>query len=233
MTHPDSLPQGRIAAAKRGAGVAISGAHWEELAGAARSPDVHPGNLEVDRVSRNTVRRVLRSIDTEPRSLRSVQPQPKLGGLILTLVQLLESNAAKPEYDRLSSKRILQLPADRECEADYNMDCRFAVDWRQQRASGASRAYVPLDFDPGEAYALDRSQKCALFGRARPRDSAALGGLSAAYLRLCNSRMGTLRVRPRKSQVMVFDANDRAFERIGGACARGILGSTADRQSIR
>ena len=47
-------------------------------------------------VSRNTVRRVLRSGETSFEYERTIQPRPKLGRWTAELEELLEANAAKP-----------------------------------------------------------------------------------------------------------------------------------------
>jgi transposase len=46
--------------------------------------------------------------------------------------------------------------------------------------------------------------------------------VKAAHVRLCHSRMLFVRVYPRETQEMVFDAHDRAFALFKGACRRGI-----------
>src|SRR5260370_21135348 len=46
--------------------------------------------------------------------------------------------------------------------------------------------------------------------------------VKAAHVRLCHSRMLFVRVYPRETQEMVFDAHDRAFALFKGACGRGI-----------
>ena len=46
--------------------------------------------------------------------------------------------------------------------------------------------------------------------------------VKAAHVRLCHSRMLFVRVYPRETQEMVFDAHDRAFALFKGACQRGI-----------
>ena len=143
-------------------------------------------------VSRNTVRRILRSDVTDARYVRLIQPHPMLGDFIPALERLLEDNARKRRRDRLNAKRLWQLLADQGCEA----------------------------------YQFDWSLEYAVLGGATVR-------LRAAHMRLCYSRMGFLRAYPRESQEMVFDAHDRAFERFGGACVRGIYDSKADQQSIR
>jgi hypothetical protein len=46
--------------------------------------------------------------------------------------------------------------------------------------------------------------------------------VKAAHVRLCHSRMPFVRVYPRETQEMVFDAHDRAFALFKGTCSRGI-----------
>ncbi|MDE0050726.1 MAG: IS21 family transposase [Rhodospirillales bacterium] len=166
-------------------------------------------------VSRNTVRKALRSGEAAPGYRRSVQPRPKLGPFVPALEQMLERNAERPRRERLSLKRIWRLLADQGCDAGYNAVCRYAAEWRQRQGTGASRAFVPLAFDPGEAYQFDWSHEFAVLGGATSK-------LKVAHLRLCHSRMSCVRAYPRETQEMVFDAHNRAFEQFGGSCQRGI-----------
>src|SRR2546429_1030476 len=76
-------------------------------------------------------------------------------------------------------------------------------------------AYVPLSFAPGEAYQFDWSHEVVLL-------SGVTVIVKAAHVRLCHSRMLFVRVYPRETQEMVFDAHDRAFALFKGACGRGI-----------
>src|SRR5262245_61259860 len=59
-------------------------------------------------VSRNTVRRVLRSGETSFEYERTVQPRPKLGRWTAELDELLEGNAAKPAREQLTLIRIFE-----------------------------------------------------------------------------------------------------------------------------
>jgi predicted transcriptional regulator len=59
------------------------------------------------KVSRNTVRRVLRSGATSLEYERDVQPRPKLGRWTEELDALLAGNAAKPAREQLTLIRIL------------------------------------------------------------------------------------------------------------------------------
>jgi transposase len=46
--------------------------------------------------------------------------------------------------------------------------------------------------------------------------------VKVAHMRLCHSRMLSVRAYPRETQEMVFDAHDRAFAFFKGSCERGI-----------
>ena len=59
-------------------------------------------------VSRNTVRKVLRSGATEFTYQREVQPLPKLGRWKAELDRLLAANEAKPARERLTLIRVLE-----------------------------------------------------------------------------------------------------------------------------
>ena len=58
-------------------------------------------------VSRNTVRKILRSGATEFEYERTVQPQPRLGPWREQLERLLSANAARPSRERLTLMRLL------------------------------------------------------------------------------------------------------------------------------
>ena len=167
-------------------------------------------------VSRNTVRKVVRGGVTEHRYDREgSQPRPKLDGFIDDLEGLLEANEKRKPRDRLTLKTIWSRLCDRGCEAGYEAVRRYARQWAAQRGSGLGGAYVPLEFDPGEAFQFDWSHELVL-----------LAGMpvtvKVAQFTLCYSRMPFVRCYPRETQEMVFDAHDRAFAAFGGHCGRGI-----------
>ena len=59
-------------------------------------------------LSRNTVRRVLRSGETSFEYERTVQPRPKLGRWTAELDELLDGNAAKPVREQLTLIRVFE-----------------------------------------------------------------------------------------------------------------------------
>ena len=93
---------------------------------------------------------------------------------------------------------------------------RYARAWRRRwRLLSQSQAFVPLSFDPGEAYQFDWSHEYA-------RLSGVTTKVKAAHMRLCYSRMQLVQIFTRESQEMVFEAHERAFRFFGGVCRRGI-----------
>src|SRR5215471_8709994 len=77
------------------------------------------------------------------------------------------------------------------------------------------KAFVPLRFDPGEAYQFDWSHETIEFA-GLPLT------VKVAQMRLAYSRMPIVRAYFRETQEMVFDAHDWAFAFYGGTCRRGI-----------
>jgi len=166
-------------------------------------------------ISRNTVRKVLRSGETSFVYEREIQPRPKLGRWAEDLDQQLTANAATSGRERLTLIRIFEELRDRGYEGGYDAVRRYARRWSKGRTATTADAYVPLSFAPGEAYQFDWSHEIVLL-------SGVTVTVKVAHVRLCHSRMLFVRAYPRETQEMVFDAHDRAFAFFRGACARGI-----------
>jgi transposase len=166
-------------------------------------------------VSRNTVRKVIRSGATALSYERAVQPLPKLGQWRADLDRLLLINAEKRSRERLSLMRIFEALRGLGYEGGYDAVRRYARNWRRERSAMTADAYVPLSFAPGEAYQFDWSHEVVLINGVTNK-------IKIAHVRLCHSRMLFVRAYPRESQEMVFDAHDRAFAFFKGACQRGI-----------
>ena len=168
------------------------------------------------RVSKNTVRKVVRGDETSFSYARKIQPMPKLGPWVEELERQLEANAKKERKDRLSLLRIHEDLASLGYEGGYDAVRRYARAWRRRRRLlSPSQAFVPLIFDPGEACQFDWSHEYAVLSGTTTR-------VKAAHMRLCHSRMQLVQIFPRESQEMVFEAHERAFRFFGGVCRRGI-----------
>src|ERR1700750_483285 len=155
-------------------------------------------------ISRNTIRKVLRSGETSFEYERTIQPRPKLGRWTSDLSELLEGNAAKPAREQLTLIRIFEELRGRGYDGGYDAVRRYAGRWSKDRGHATAAAYVPLSFAPGEAYQFDWSHEVVLLGGVTVT-------VKVAHVRLCHSRMFFVRAYPRETQEMVFDAHDRAF----------------------
>lgn len=183
------------------------------------------------RVSRNTVRKVIRSGATELTYERTIQPLPKIGPWKDMLDEMLAVNARKLKRERLTRIRIFEELRARGYDGGYDAVRRYAATWSKEEEEASAAAYVPLSFDPGEAYQFDWSHEIVVI-------DGATTAVKVAYVRLCHSRMLFVRAYPHEIEPwerhwserpwrgeMVFDALDKAFYFFGGACARGIYDS--------
>ena len=166
-------------------------------------------------MSRNTVRRILRSGETASSYEREVQPLPKLGPWTDELDRLLEANAKAQARERLTLIRIYEALRPLGYEGGYDAIRRYARRWGERHASATAEAFIPLTFAPGEAYQFDWSHEIVVVDGVTTT-------AKVAHVRLCHSRMMFVRAYPRETQEMVFDAHDRAFAFFKGAGRRGI-----------
>src|SRR5436189_80664 len=114
------------------------------------------------KVSRNTVRKVLRSGETSFEYERVVQPRPKLGRWAAELDGLLAGNTAKSAREQLTLIRIFEELRGRGYDGGYDAVRRYARRWSKERGQSTAEAYVPLSFAPGEAYQFDWSHEVGL-----------------------------------------------------------------------
>jgi hypothetical protein len=92
----------------------------------------------------------------------------------------------------------------------YDSVQRHVRQWRPAQPKLPGEVFIPLWFAPGEAYQFDWSHEIVVLGGVTTT-------AKVAHVRLCHSRMFLLRVYPRETQEMVFDAHDHAFRLFGGA----------------
>ena len=134
------------------------------------------------RVSKNTIRKVVRGDATSHSYARKIQPMPKLGLWVDELERQLEVNEKKDRKDRLTLLQIHEDLGELGYKGGYDAVRRYARAWRRRRRLlSPSEAYVPLIFDPGEAYQFDWSHEHARLAGATTK-------VKAAHMRLCHSR---------------------------------------------
>jgi len=121
-------------------------------------------------LSRNTVRKYLRSGEVEPRFKVPVRPS-KLDAFAAKLSGWLVMEAAKPRKQRRNAKRMHADLKVLGYEGSYGRVAAFVRDWkgeRQREAQTSGRGtFVPLIFNPGEAFQFDWSEEWAILGGER------------------------------------------------------------------
>jgi transposase len=158
-------------------------------------------------LSRNTVRKYLRSDSIEPKFNTPDRPS-KLDPYAEKLSQMLRQEAAK---SRKQKRTVKQLHADLVAlgyDGSYNCVAAFARDWkaarqREEKTSGRG-VFVPLVFSPGEAFQFDWSEDWAIINGERTK-------LQVAQFKLSYSRAFTLRAYPQQTHEMLFDAHNHAL----------------------
>ena len=169
-------------------------------------------------LSRNTVRKYLRSDSVEPKFNTPDRPS-RLDPFADKLAQMLRQEAAK---SRKQKRTVKQLHADLAAlgyDGSYNRVAAFAREWkaarhREQQTCGRG-AFVPLAFLPGEAFQFDWSEDWAVIAGERTK-------LQVAQFKLSYSRAFFLRAYPQQTHEMLFDAHNHAFRVLGGVPRRGI-----------
>lgn len=95
----------------------------------------------------------------------------------------------------------------------------FATRWRadrqrEQKTTGRG-TFVPLHFNPGDAFQFDWSEDYAVLDGERTK-------LQIAHIKLAHSRAFLVRAYPLQTHEMQFDAHWHAFRVFGGVPVRGI-----------
>ena len=98
------------------------------------------------KVSRNTVRKVLRSGAICFEYAREVQPLPKLGPWRADLDRMLATNEAKSGRERLTLIRLFEELRGLGYEGGYDAVRRYARTRRRARGAATAEAYLPLSF---------------------------------------------------------------------------------------
>jgi transposase len=141
--------------------------------------------------------------------------RPKLGAVIERLVELLKEDEAKPVKHRRRAQILFEQLQREGYEGGYDAVRRYVRAWREEAGKAPAKAFIPLEFDPGDAFQFDWSY-----------EQVELGGIPVevkiAQFRLCHSRKLFCIAYTRESLEMLLDAHVRAFEFFGGVCRRGI-----------
>jgi len=167
-------------------------------------------------LSRNTVRTWLRQADaTEPKYPKRTSPSV-IDDWAAQLTGWLRADSHRPKRDRRTARFMFEAIREQGYAGSYGRVSAFVRRWHEQQAEAPrKKAYVPLAFEPGEAFQFDWSCEYAFIGGLRRR-------LEVAHVKLNASRAFWLIAYPTQSHEMLFDAHARAFAAFGGVPRRGI-----------
>ena len=169
-------------------------------------------------LSRNTIKKYLRSEVVEPRYAKRVGPS-KLDPFADKLAAWLKSEASKSRKQRRTCKQMHADLAALGYTGSYNRVAAFARAWAVQKHEAEQTTgrgtFVPLSFGPGEAFQFDWSEDWAVIAGERTK-------LQVAHFKLSHSRAFFLRAYPLQTHEMLFDAHNHAFRVLGGVPRRGI-----------
>lgn len=170
-------------------------------------------------LSRNTIRKYLRSDTLEPVFTRSVRTS-KLDPFVETLTGWLVLEASKSRKQRRTGCRLHADLVALGYEGSYARVAAFIRQWKSEQHKAKQTTgrgvFIPLRFQPGEAFQFDWGEDWAVIGGRRVK-------LQVAHTKLCYSRAFILRAYPLQTHEMLFDALTQAFHVLGGVPRRGIF----------
>lgn len=164
-------------------------------------------------LSRNTVRKIIRSEATELHYERKIQTRPKLEPFKEQLIQSLEEDQKKPPKYRRTALLLFEMLQREGFSGGYDTVRRFVKRWREQDTG--TKAFIPLVFAPGEAFQFDWSYEQIELDGVNVK-------IKLAHFRLSHSRAPFCVAYMRETLEMVLDAHVQAFQFYGGSCRKGI-----------
>jgi len=167
-------------------------------------------------LSRNTVSKWLRApVNEAPKYRREPRPN-KLNPFEAALKQALTADARRSRHERRTARALHAEIKAAGYTGGYSAVTDFVRRWRQgEGQAGNVTAYVPLDFELGEAFQFDWSEEGLVVGGIYYR-------VQVAHMKLCASRAFWLVAYPSQGHEMLFDAHTRSFAALGGVARRGI-----------
>jgi len=169
-------------------------------------------------LSRNTIRKYLRAEIVAP-SFRTPARPSKLDPFAEKLSGWLVKEQRKSRKDRGTAKQMHADLVKLGFDGSYERVAAFVRAWkadrqRAQQTTGRG-TFVPLVFQPGEAFQFDWSEDWAIIGGERVK-------LQVAHIKLSHSRAFLVRAYLLQTHEMLFDAHWHAFRVFGGIPGRGI-----------
>lgn len=129
-------------------------------------------------LSRNTVRKIARSEETELKYPKRAPRYPVFGPVKERLAERLVSDEEAPASHCRSGRKLFEELRSEGYEGSYASVRRYVKFWKESHRRGLSSAYVPLDLARGEAFQFDWSEETVELGGVCHK-------LQVAQVRLC------------------------------------------------
>ena len=166
-------------------------------------------------LSRNTVKKWLKAPGDEIPKYRRQSGFTKLSEFEQALVQALKADAHRPKHARRSARALFAQLQAQGYRGGYSRLTDFIRAWRDQAGQAASKAFVPMSFEFGEAFQFDWSEEGLVVGGVYHH-------MQVSHFKLCASRAFWVVAYPSQGHEMLFDAHTRSFAALGGVAHRGI-----------
>ena len=168
------------------------------------------------KLARNTVKRIIRSNQTEFTYRRTNTLKPVTGRVWELVRGWIKEDLKKRKKYRRTASRIFEILRNQHgFTGSYVTVSKMVRDIRAEENGVYKEAYIPLIFAPGEAFQFDWGE---VYAKINGEDVK----LQLAVVVLCHSRHFYLRAYRCQKQEMMLDAQGRAFDYFGGVCKRGI-----------
>jgi transposase len=167
-------------------------------------------------LSRNTIKKWLK--EPERSELKYVRPSgtTKLDPYAAQLRQALETDAHRPKRERRTRLFLFRELVAKGYTGSYSQLTAILRRWQVDNGAVTVRsAYVPLQFEWGEAFQFDWSEEGIVIGSVYRR-------VQLAHMKLCASRAFWLVAYPSQGHEMLFDAHTQSLAGLGGVARRGI-----------
>jgi len=166
-------------------------------------------------ISKNTVRKVIRSDATKFEISKYNRSTIPLNGYLPKLKIILEENSKEPVRRKLTSKKLHELLKKQGYTGSYeSVNLAVRTHRREYEAKG-KQVFVPLSFELGQAFQFD-------WGLEEVEIAGVIVRVKAARIKLCHSRHSLVVVYPNEQLEMVIDAHNEAFKFFDGCCKHGI-----------
>ncbi len=170
-------------------------------------------------LTRKTIRKWLKAPEGAEPKYRRQNAGSKIAPYAEQLLKMLAVDARRPKRERRTALKLyaeLQLLG---FAGDYSRVTEFIRRWRESGGAAVVKAFVPLQFEPGEAHQFDWSEEHIVIGGVYRK-------ILLAHLKLCFSRTFVVQAYPTQSHEMLFDAHTRAFNCVGRHSTPGHLRRT-------